>query len=108
MKESIQDSINPEETKKVFIDLKVKLEIAKMIEETLKKQLEEKEMIWVELENEIVSLRGKLQRKNTKQNFGKSTKILYQIISSQRSVYDKSGLGYNQNNDEMGSSSKIT
>ena len=25
MKESIQDSINPEETKKVFIDLKVKL-----------------------------------------------------------------------------------
>ena len=26
MKESIQDSINPEETKKVFIDLKVKLE----------------------------------------------------------------------------------
>ena len=26
MKESIQDSINPEETKKLFIDLKVKLE----------------------------------------------------------------------------------
>ena len=45
MKESIQDSINPEETKKVFIDLKVKLDEAKMIEETLKKQLEEKERI---------------------------------------------------------------
>ena len=37
MKESIQDSINPEETKKILINLKVKLEEAKMIEETLKK-----------------------------------------------------------------------
>ena len=42
MKERIQDSINPEETKRVFIDLKVKLEEAKIIEETLRKQLEEK------------------------------------------------------------------
>ena len=55
MKESIQDSINPEETKKVFIDLKFKLEKARMIEETLRKQLEEKERIQVELENERVS-----------------------------------------------------
>ena len=54
MKESIQDTINPEETKKVFIYLKVKLEEAKMIEETLRKPLEEKERIQVELENEIV------------------------------------------------------
>ena len=38
MKESIKDSINPEETKKVLIDIKVKLEEAKMIEETLKKK----------------------------------------------------------------------
>ena len=30
------------------------------------------------------------------------------IISSQRSAYDKSRLGYNQNNTEMGSSSKVT
>ena len=37
MKESIQDSISPEETKKVFIDLRVKLEEANMIEETLRK-----------------------------------------------------------------------
>ena len=35
MKESIQDSINPKETKKLFIDLKFKLEEAKMIEEKL-------------------------------------------------------------------------
>ena len=34
-KESIQDSINPEETKKVFIDLKVKLEEAKLLKQHL-------------------------------------------------------------------------
>ena len=95
IKESIQGSTNPEETKKVFMDLQVKLEESKMIEETLRKQLEEKEMIRVELENKIVSLRRKLQSKDIKQNFDNSTKILDQIISSQRPIYDKSVLGYN-------------
>ena len=42
MKESIQDSINLEEIKKIFIDLNVKLEEAKMTEETPRKHLEEK------------------------------------------------------------------
>ena len=42
------------------MDLKVKLEEVKMIEETLREQLEEKERIQVELENKIVSLRRKL------------------------------------------------
>ena len=60
MKESIQVSISPKETTKVFIDLKVKLEEAKMIEETLRKDMEEKGRIQLELENEIVSLRGKI------------------------------------------------
>ena len=55
------------------MDLKVKLEESKMIEESLREQLKEKEMIQVELENEIVSLRRKLQRENFKQNFDKST-----------------------------------
>lgn len=57
-----------------------------------------------ELKIEIVSLRGKLQSKDIKKNFEKSTKILDHIISIQRLVYDKSGLGYNP---KMGSSSKI-
>ena len=58
------------------MDLKVKLEETKVIEETLREKLEEKERIQVELENEIVSLRRKLQRENVKHNFDKSTKIL--------------------------------
>ena len=75
-----------------------------MIEETHRKNLKEKERIHVELEDEIVSLRGKLQSKDIKQNFDNSTKILDQIISIQRSIYDKLGLGYKQNNIEKGSS----
>ena len=38
MKESIQASINPKETKKVFMDLKFKLEETNMIEEALRKK----------------------------------------------------------------------
>ena len=39
MKESIQESNNPEEINKVFIYLKVKLEEAKVIEEALRKKM---------------------------------------------------------------------
>ena len=52
-------------------------------------------------------LRRKLQKENIKQNFDKNTEILNQIISNQRSIHDKRGLGYNQKLDELGSSSKI-
>ena len=105
IKESIQDL---EETKKAFMDLKVKLEEVKSIEETLRTQIEYKERIQVELENQIVSLGKKLQDKDIKQNFDKYTEILDQIISIQRPLCDKLGLGYNQNNPKMGPCSKIT
>ena len=48
------------------MDMKVKLEESKIIEGTLKEKLEEKERIQVKLENEIVSLKRKLQRKDVK------------------------------------------
>jgi hypothetical protein len=54
------------------------------------------------LEVEIVTLIKDIQNKNI-QN---STKVLDDIISSQKSHLDKSGLGYNQI--EKGSSSKAT
>ena len=82
IRESTQDSTIPEEVKQAYLDLKVKLEEAKMIEESLRKKLEDKEGIQVELEKEIVSLRRKLQKENIKQNFNKSTKILNHIIDS--------------------------
>jgi hypothetical protein len=44
------------------------------------------------LEAEIATLRKDLQKKNMQ----RSSKFLDDIISSQKSHYDKSGLGYNQ------------
>ena len=54
------------------------------------------------MEVEIVTLRKDIQKKNM-QN---SSKVLDDIISSQKSYFHKSGLGYNQK--EKGSTSKTT
>jgi hypothetical protein len=59
-------------------------------------------MIIRNLEAEIVTLRKDIQKKNM-QNI---SKVMDDIISSQKSYLDKSGLGYNQT--EKGSSSKTT
>jgi hypothetical protein len=82
--------------------LKVHIEEDKIIEEALKEQLEGKDMIIGNPEAKIVTLRNDIQNKNM-QN---SPKVLDDIISSQKSHLDKSGLGYNLT--EKGSSSKIT
>ena len=108
IKEDIQNFTPSKELKQAYLDLKVQWEEAQVIEESLRKQLEEKEEIQVELEKEIVVLRRRLQTEKTKQNVNKSTEILNQIIDSQRPIHDKSGLGYNQRNEELGSSSKTT
>jgi predicted RNase H-like nuclease (RuvC/YqgF family) len=77
----------------MIINLKVQVRRSQRIEETLKNQLEEKEKMKESLEAEIVSLRKELQKKDMQQN---NTKILDEIINSQRPYYDKSGLGYKQ------------
>ena len=48
------------------MDLKVKFEECKMIEESLRKQLKEKEGMQIELEKEIMVLIRKLQKENIK------------------------------------------
>jgi vacuolar-type H+-ATPase subunit H len=70
--------------------LKFQIEEDKIIEEALKEQLEEKDKIIRNLEVEVVTLRKDIQKKNM-QN---SSKVLDDIISSQKSHLDKSGLGY--------------
>jgi hypothetical protein len=72
--------------------LKVQIEEDKIIDEALKKKLEEKDGIIGNLEAEIVALRNNIQKKN----MHNSSKVLDDIISSQKSHLDKSGLGYNQ------------
>jgi hypothetical protein len=91
-----------QELEQMITKLKVQKEEDKRIEEALKEHLEGKERIIGNLEAEIVTLRKDIQKKNM-QN---SSKVLDDIISSQKSYLDKSGLGYNQT--EKGSSSKTT
>jgi hypothetical protein len=89
-----------QELEQMITKLKVQIEEDKRIEEALKEQLEGKDGIIGNLEAKIVTLRKDIQKKNM-QN---SSKVLDDIISSQKSYLDKSGLGYNQT--EKGSSSK--
>jgi hypothetical protein len=90
------------ELEQMIMKLKVQIEEDKIIEEALKEQLEERDRIIGNLEAEIVTLRKDIQNKNTQNN----SKVLDDIISSQKPHQDKSGLGYNQI--EKGSSSKET
>jgi hypothetical protein len=69
----------------MITDLKVQIEEDKRIEETLKEQLEEKDRIIGNLEEEIVTLRKYLQKKNMQNN----SNILDDIINSQNPHRDK-------------------
>jgi hypothetical protein len=85
--------------------LKIQVEEDKKIKEALRGKLEERDRTIEGLEAEIVTLRKDLQKKDMQQN---NTRILDNIINSQRPYYDRYGLGYNQTQTEKGSSSKMT
>jgi hypothetical protein len=102
LQEELDKKEDTQELEQMITNLKVQIEEDKRIEEALKEQLEEKDKIIGNLEAEIVTLRKDLQKKNMQNN----SKVLDDIINSQKSHHDKSGLGYNQT--EKGSSSKTT
>jgi hypothetical protein len=74
-----------------IVHLKTKIEEAKRIEELLKIQINEKEDSCCKLESTIVDLRKHVEKSN---KFLNSSRILDEILESQRSPCDKSGLGY--------------
>jgi hypothetical protein len=76
-----------------IIHLKTQIEEAKRVEELLKNQINEKEESCDKLEAKIVDLRKKVEKSN---KFLNSSKILDEILESQRSPYDKSGLGHKE------------
>jgi chromosome segregation ATPase len=92
MKEGSHNS-NSEELEKMIMSLKIQIQEHKIIEEILRSQLEEKEKMIGSLEEKVISLRNDLQKKDMQK---KSTRILDQIISIQRSSDDRSVIGYNQ------------
>ena len=77
-------------TEIVIIDLKIRLEEARVTEEAINKLLTKKDKEHESLKSEIVLLRNKQQENN----MNGSSKILNQIISNQRSTNDKTGIGY--------------
>jgi hypothetical protein len=76
---------------KIIVHLKTQIEEAKRVEELLKNQVNEKEESCHKLEAEVVDLRKKVEKSN---KFLNSSTILNEILESQRSPNDKSGLGY--------------
>ena len=86
------------EDKKEIVGLKTHLEEARKIEDTLLQQMKEKNMECERLEEEVASLRKKLEKSrrellmNTPQM--KSSEQLDQILNAQRSHLIKAGIGY--------------
>ena len=74
-----------------IVHLKTQIEEAKRVEELLKNQINEKEESYHKLEAKVVYLRKKVEKSN---KFLNSSRILDEILESQRSPCDKSGLGY--------------
>jgi hypothetical protein len=77
----------------VNIHLKTQIEGAKRVEKLLKNQVNEKEESCNKLETEFVDLRKKVEKSN---KFLNRSTILNEILDSQISPNDKSGLGYNK------------
>ena len=70
------------------------LEKARMKEEDLKDQLEEKDKAYQMLEAKVVELRKKAEQSEA--HVKMSSSILDEILESQRSPFDKTGLGYSK------------
>jgi hypothetical protein len=102
LQEEIDKKEDTRELEQMIINLKVQIEEDKRIEESLKEYLEGRDRIIGNLKAEIVTLRKDLQKKNMQNN----SKVLNDIIRSQKPHHDKSGIGYNQI--EKGSNSKKT
>jgi hypothetical protein len=75
----------------IIFHLKTQIEEAKRVEELLKNQVNEKEESCHKLESEVVDLRKKVEKSK---KFLNISQILNEILESQRSSNDKSGLGY--------------
>jgi hypothetical protein len=84
------------ESEQIINDLKSQLLEANKIEEVILKQLSDKKQACEKLEVEIKLLKSELEKEKKRSKFGNSSKILDEILSSQRSPNNKTGLGYTQ------------
>jgi hypothetical protein len=78
----------------VNVNINIQIEESKRLEELLMNQVNEKEESCHKLEIEVVDLRKKVEKSNNHMKFMNSSKILDEILDSQISPNDKSGLVY--------------
>jgi hypothetical protein len=88
-----------DETEEIVINLKTHLQHAKKVEEALKIQLTKKEELCHMLNLETINLKKMNEKTNKIVNLHNSSTILDKIWKSQRSIDDKTGLGYNKKPD---------
>ena len=82
------------QSNQIISDLKTQLQEAKNIEEDLDLQVKKRIQESERLEEEIMHLRKKFDEKSIKERFENSSKTLDDILSSQRPLKDRYGLGY--------------
>jgi len=90
--------------KEEIINLKEKMEEGRKVEEGMRKQYLEKENQYQRMEVEVNILKGKLEENDKHLRFQDSTKILDNILSSQRSPTIKSGPYFHESIKEESSS----
>ena len=81
-KEKISDSV--ETLENIIIDMKIQLEEAKIIEEAIRCQLDEKKEICEKTEAKNVFLRKELEKTSDQLKFGIITKVIDGILNYQR------------------------
>ena len=80
--------------------LESQLEEARRKEEVLRDRLVEKDKAYQMLESEVVQLRTKADQSVAHDKFKIYSYVLDEILESQRSPFDKTGLGYGKTNKE--------
>jgi seryl-tRNA synthetase len=83
-----------EEMEKLVSNLKNQILEANRIEQSLEKSLKEKQITCERMEAEIVHLRKELDTKLIQTRYENSSKILDSIITTQRDLGNKNGIGY--------------
>jgi hypothetical protein len=92
----------------LIIELNNQLQETKIKEEILNKELNEKHQTCKILEDEIIQLKGKLEKGDIQSKFENNSKILNNILSSQRSSTDKTGLRYDPSTEQKNGKQPIS
>ena len=84
------------EMKKIMSNLKHQIQEVSRIKERLEKSLKEKQLICERMEAILVHLRKFIDEKFIQIRYENSSKILDEIVTTQRNPSNKNGIGYSQ------------